>query len=272
MSLTLYHDTYQHTGQYTGAGNSRGTIVLIHGWGMNSLVWDELIPLLITDYQICVIDLPGLGRSPMPNGEYTLDYLVQHVLAVAPEKAIWFGWSLGALVVQKIASEYPERITQCFLLAATPKFITNSDWPYAMPESVFDKFYQLLLEDWQGTLIRFLTLQCKGSESIKEDAKNLRESVFYYGLPAEKALREGLQILKSSDLRKELANIKQPCHFILGQFDALIPAQVEADLKKINPGLLCHKISGASHVPHLSHPEAVYEIFKEAQKHLAEHN
>lgn len=261
MALTLYHDSYKHT----GTAEARATIVLIHGWGMNSLVWDELIPFLISDYQICVIDLPGLGRSPMPNGEYTLDYLIEHVLAVAPQKAIWFGWSLGALLVQKIAHEYPERITQSFLLAATPKFIASSDWSFAMPEAVFDKFYQLLLEDWQGTVIRFLTLQCKGSESIKEDAKKLRESVFYYGLPAEKALREGLQILKDSDLRKELAEITQPCHFILGQFDALIPAQVDTDLKKVNPLAFIHTLAGASHVPHLSHPKQVFEIFLKAQ-------
>lgn len=268
MPLSLYHDTYQHT----GTDAAKDTIVLLHGWGMNSLVWDGLIPYLIVDYDVCVIDLPGLGRSPMPQGDYTLDYLVQHVLAVAPQQAIWFGWSLGALVVQKIASQYPERITQSFLLAATPKFIASNDWPHAMPEAVFDTFYKLLLEDWQGTLIRFLTLQCKGSETVREDTKNLRESVFHYGLPAEKALREGLQILKDTDARKNLEKITQPCHFILGQFDTLIPMQVDSDLKKINPALICHRAHGASHVPHLSHPQQVYEIFIAAQKNKLEHS
>ena len=249
MALTLYHDSYQTTDSQTALGH----IVLLHGWGMHSLVWDELIPALNKRYVVTVIDLPGLGRSPMPAGDYNLDYLLEHVLAVAPEKAIWIGWSLGGLIVQKIAAQHSARLESAFVLSGTPKFVSEDGWPSAMPAPIFEKFFQMLAEDWQGTLIRFLTLQCKNSDSIKSDTKILREIVFHYGLPAIKALREGLKILQQEDLREDLKHIKVPIHFILGENDNLIPKALETDLKALNEKVFVRLIDGASHVPQLSH-------------------
>lgn len=258
MALEIYHDIYPCQGE-----KKFGHLVMVHGWGMNSLVWDDLIPLLLPCYDITIIDLPGMGRSPLPEGEYNLAFLVEKVLALAPAKAIWFGWSLGALVVQKIASQHPERIEQGFLIAGTPKFVASADWPLAMPLNVFEKFQALLEEDWQGTLIRFLTLQCKGSESVKEDTRKLREYLFHYGLPATKALREGLNILKQVDLRHELTQLSVPLTFMFGEYDVLVPNKAQTEIQTINSNIAVFLISGASHAAHISHPLAVAKLFFE---------
>jgi pimeloyl-[acyl-carrier protein] methyl ester esterase len=260
MSLLPYYDTYKCEGF---GEEEKGHLVFLHGWGMNSLVWDDLIPLLIKEYQITLIDLPGMGRSPLPAGDYTLQTLSEQVLSVAPEKAVWVGWSLGALVLQNIALLHPEKIEKAVLISGTPKFVASEDWPNAMPLKVFEKFQTLLEEDWQGTLIRFLTLQCKGSESIKEDTRKLREYLFHYGLPATKALREGLNILKANDFREALKKLKPECHFILGEYDTLIPAIVESDFADFGvPPVNIHVIKGASHTPHISHPEKLSKIMR----------
>ncbi len=250
--LSLYHDTYVAT-----AEKARGNLVLLHGWGMNSLVWDDLIPLLNTNYDVTVIDLPGMGRSPISSGDYDLNSITEQILSVAPEKAIWIGWSLGALIVQHINEIKPESIQQAFLIAGTPQFVASDEWIYAMPLDVFEKFQALLEEDWQGTLIRFLTLQCKGSESIKDDTKKLREYLFHHGLPATKALREGLNILKDNQLQDALKNNANSLHFILGEYDTLLPAKVKENLLSLNEHITVDVIAGASHVPHLSHAEQV---------------
>lgn len=263
MSLVLYHDTYICTSPSTEAAKAKGHLVFLHGWGMNSLVWDELIPLLNTDYDVTLIDLPGLGRSPIASGVYDLNTVTEQVLKVAPEKTIWIGWSLGALIVQHINALYPERLQKAFLIAGTPRFVANEQWPYAMPLNVFEKFQALLEEDWQGTLIRFLTLQCKGSESIKEDTRKLREYLFHHGLPANKALREGLNILKDNDLQHALKNNRNGLHFILGEYDTLIPSKVKTTLESMNEYITVDIISGASHVPHLSHPQQVHNCIRQ---------
>ena len=38
-------------------------LVLLHGWGMNLRVWDELARTLARRFRVIAIDLPGHGRS-----------------------------------------------------------------------------------------------------------------------------------------------------------------------------------------------------------------
>ncbi len=260
VPLTLYHDVYPALEAETDAVPN---LVLLHGWGMNSLIWDELVPLLNKQCHITLIDLPGMGRSPLHGGEYTLKSVCEKIIEVAPQRAIWLGWSLGGLCVQYLAQHKPEKIERAFLLAATPKFVASDNWPKAMPEKVFSQFQALLEEDWQGTLIRFLTLQCKGSESIREDTRKMRERLFHHGLPAQKALREGLNILKDNDLREALTACEVPIDFILGEYDTLIPQQAAQAIQALNPQVTIHCVQGASHVPQLSHAQAVAKIILE---------
>ena len=222
MALTLYHDRFRCTAN----ADNPPELLLIHGWGMHSLVWDEVMPALLERFQVTVVDLPGLGRSPIPGGDYDLDYLVEHVLAVAPDNAVWMGWSLGGMVAMRAASQHPERVRALITVASTPKFIADESWPLAVNAEVLDAFYTVLLEDAEGTLIRFLSLQCKGSDTIKDDIRALKGLVHFHGLPAQKALRCGLEILQSVDLRDDLLGVQCPTLHVFGERDHLIPVGV----------------------------------------------
>lgn len=264
MSLTLYHDVFR-----SESANPQA-LVLLHGWGLNALVWDDIMPALLKQFEVTVIELPGFGRSPLPGGDYTLDYLVEHVLKVAPARAVWLGWSLGGVVAAQIAAHYPERVDAVVTVATNACFVANETWPQAMPKADFEQFYNFLLEDWQGTLIRFLALQCKDSASMREDVRKLREMLFFHGLPATKALRCGLDILRDTDLRPTLAKITAPLLFILGEKDNLVPLKAGAELKAAAPGSDVFVIGGAAHLPFLSEPELFIQAFTDflADQHL----
>ena len=60
-------------------------VVLVHGWGMNSEVWQPLLPYLQDDFHVTAID--GFEDD------------ISAYLAIAPEFAIWCGWSVGGLLV-----------------------------------------------------------------------------------------------------------------------------------------------------------------------------
>ena len=251
MGLTLYHDRYRCTGNM----DNPPELIVLHGWGMHSLVWDEVMPALLEHFQVTVVDLPGLGRSPMPGGEYTLDYLVEHVLAVAPAKAVWLGWSLGGMVAMRTASQFPERVAGLITVASTPKFVADGQWPLAMKEEVLKAFQQVLLEDAEGTLIRFLSLQCKDSERIKDDIRALKELVYFHGIPAQKALRCGLEILQAVDLRQDLQRIQCPTLHLFGERDHLIPVGVSDAVGDLQPAAHTAVIKGVAHLPFLSAPD-----------------
>lgn len=264
MALTLYYDTYRCTGN----SEQPNELILIHGWGMHSAVWDTIMPGLLETFQVTVVDLPGLGRSPIPGGDYNLDYLVENVLKVAPQKAVWIGWSLGGMVATQVAAKYPERVQTLVTVCSTPKFVADESWPLAMAQDVLQAFMQMLQEDAEGTLIRFLSLQCKGSDRIKDDIRQLKELVHFHGLPAPKALRCGLEILQNVDLREALKAIQCPTLHVFGENDHLVPVGVSKSISALQPQAITSVIKGVSHVPFLSEPElflaACNDFFRES--------
>ncbi|PCJ16324.1 MAG: pimeloyl-[acyl-carrier protein] methyl ester esterase [Gammaproteobacteria bacterium] len=260
MALTLYYDTYQCTGDQP---EQAGDLVLLHGWGMNSLVWDDVMPSLLNRFRVTVIDFPGLGRSPVPGGDYDLSYLIKHVLSVAPDKAVWMGWSLGGLVATQIALLHPRRVQGLINVCSSPSFVARENWLAAMPEAILEGFIAIFEEDYEGTLARFLALQAKGSVTIKSDIRRLKDMVYFHGLPARQALRGGLKILRDCDFRAQVSTITCPVAYILGSNDNLVPATVAESLADSHPSAQVSIIDGASHLPFLQCPEAFLDAFND---------
>ena len=261
-ALVLYHDTYACTGSAcTGpACESAPDLVLLHGWGMHSVVWDPIVPALLEHYQVTVIDLPGMGRSPLPRGDYDLNYVIQHVLAVAPARAVWMGWSLGGEIATAIAARHPERVSALLLVASNPSFAQREDWPCAMVSQQLQQFRDFYEEDPEGTLIRFLSLQCRGSRRMKEDLRFLQEIMYLQGLPAPQALRAGLRLLAELDVRADFQRLTQPVQIVLGANDVLVPATLAPTLQALAHGSprICQisVLAESGHVPFLSEPDA----------------
>lgn len=258
--LTLYYDTYACTG---AAGAQAPDLVLLHGWGLHSVVWDPVVPALLQHFQVTVIDLPGMGRSPLPKGHYDLDFLVHKVLTVAPQKATWLAWSLGAHVALAIAQRYPERVQALSLIAANACFVQKPDWPHAMPEHVFAQFRDNYQEERDGTLIRFLSLQCRGSDRMREDIRFLQDILYLQGLPAPEALAAGLQILSDIDQRSAWQQLAVPCQLILGDRDYLVPVSAGDAIKQLQPSVQLAIIEGSGHAPFLAQPEVFLRAFND---------
>jgi pimeloyl-ACP methyl ester carboxylesterase len=47
-----------------GSGGPRQPLLLIHGLGASSGVWDPVVPLLAAEREVIVLDMPGFGRAP----------------------------------------------------------------------------------------------------------------------------------------------------------------------------------------------------------------
>ena len=259
-ALMLYHDRYDSTGPL---GSAAPDVVLLHGWGLHTIVWDPVVPFLLERFCVTVIDLPGMGRSPLPNATLTPESVVAQLAAVAPENAVWLGWSLGGELALAFAAKHPERVMGLMLIASNPCFVQTQGWPHAMPAQTFAAFADFFDEDPEATLIRFLSLQCMGSTRAKADIRFLQEIMYFHGLPAPRALREGLQLLRDMDLREAFSGLKVPISVLLGRHDQLVPALVADDLSVLRPGLPLRTLEGSGHVPFLAQPEAFEQAVSE---------
>lgn len=248
MSGVFYED-HSCTGTPEAA-----TLVLLHGWGLHSGVWRDFLPLLTPQFQVRCIDLPGFGRSAAMTGPDSLDAMAEAVMLVAPEKAIWAGWSLGGLIALAIAARHPEKVAALALLAATPCFVQRQDWVTAMPADVFAAFSASVQQSPDAALQHFLALQCKGSVSMKHDLRFLQATSQMENMPARGALLAGLEVLANNDLRAVLASLSVPVLCVLGEQDALVPCAVAEAVRQINTVCTVELVVGAAHVPFVSHP------------------
>jgi pimeloyl-[acyl-carrier protein] methyl ester esterase len=230
-------------------------LVMLHGWSMHSAVWHDLAKGLAKHFTLHLVDLPGHGLSEWQQGDLELDNLLATLAQQLPDNAYFMGWSLGGLVSVAFADRFPQRVTKLILMAATPRFVQANDWTCAMESKVFEQFAENLDENQENTLQRFLLLQARGAQHSKETIRHLSHQLAIESPPNAAALKAGLKLLMSTDMRKQFAELICPVQIILGDRDTLIPVDMLIATKKIKPDLEYVELTGAGHAPFISQPQ-----------------
>lgn len=249
--MTLLHTETHGTGP---------DLVLIHGWGLHGGIWQPLVDALKDRYRLTVIDLPGHGRSMLPAGGFDLNRLSQLLIDAAPANATWIGWSLGGMAALNAVLHWPQQIDKVVMVAAQPQFIKSDEWPHATPGNSLAMFTESLVYNTEATLKRFVGLQLRGTAEEKEMLRQVRAIVDERALPQGEALRLGLEILKSANLRPHLNQLQRPLQFILGERDMLVPVQCAEMIHSLMPRAHIDIMPGAGHIPFLSHTEEFLQL------------
>jgi pimeloyl-[acyl-carrier protein] methyl ester esterase len=247
----------------TDPGNAATpTLALVHGWGLHSGCWDGITAGLRRDHAVAALDLPGHGdRSGLPR-PYTLEAVAAELASQVRSPAIWVGWSLGAMVVMALARHFPHQVAALVLVGATPRFVAGPDWPHGLPAAEFEGFAASLLQDYDATLQRFLSLQVTRDDQGRATLRELRAQMQRRPAPRLDALTGGLDILQGADLRASAAGITVPTLLIHGSRDRLVPEAASAFLAQAIKGAQREIIAGAGHAPMLSHPHRFESVLR----------
>ena len=229
-------------------------LVLLHGWGMNSDVWETLLPKLTPYFRVTLVDLPGHGRSLNSPADYSLPNLANIIAKNLPSKFIVMGWSLGGMIATQIALNFPKQISKLILVASAPQFVRDDSWPEGTNTEVLNGFAEQLKQNYQQSINRFIAIQSMGSDSMREEQRTLRERVFRHGNPQPAALEGGLDILCCANLRPQLPQLHCPTLLIAGENDTLFRRKAAEQTLAIMNNARLSVIKGASHAPFLSHP------------------
>jgi pimeloyl-[acyl-carrier protein] methyl ester esterase len=229
-------------------------LVLVHGWAMHGGIFAPLVARLRDHCTLHVVDLPGHGASG------TLDWLAlddcaRAIAARVPDDAAWLGWSLGGMVA--LRSARLGLTSGLVMLCATPRFPSAPDWPHGVAPEVLTRFGSELAADVRATIERFLALEAMGSDHMREDLRALRAHVFERGEPSREALRHGLDLLLTGDLREDLEPLDTPSLWIAGRRDRLVLAAAMREAAARCTDALFVQIEGGGHAPFLSHGDEV---------------
>jgi len=98
-------------------------VVLIHGYTDNARDWLPLVPYLDKRFHLLVVDIRGHGASSKPECCYALidfAYDIKLLLDVKHiDRADIVGHSLGSMIAQVFAEQFPDRVRRAILVSST---------------------------------------------------------------------------------------------------------------------------------------------------------
>lgn len=229
-------------------------IVFIHGWGLNSGVWQPSVELLKDKYQVITVDLPGFGsNTEFELSPYSVENIARHIHQTINKPTVYVGWSLGGLIATEIAHQFASSTLGLVTVASSPYFVKEENWPGIEP-NVLGMFYGQLEQNTERTINNFLKIQAMGSPHIRQDIKTIRDLVMQYPMPSKETLSQSLAFLEHIDQRTLLGNISPPFLRLYGRLDGLVPKSV---VSKVD-----HLASGSQHIifEHSSHAPFISEL------------
>jgi pimeloyl-ACP methyl ester carboxylesterase len=107
---------------YFRIGGSGSPVILLHGFGETSHMWDPVMPLLARQHTVIVPDLRGAGASDKPEGGYDKKTMAQDIHALAASlgvhRAVIVGHDIGLMVAYAYAAQYPDETERVVLMDA----------------------------------------------------------------------------------------------------------------------------------------------------------
>jgi len=246
-----------------GAGEP---LILIHGYGAGSWLWEKQFDLLSQRYRVYALDLLGHGYSDRPRIAYTPDayihFLRDFMDAVGVEKATLIGNSMGGGLAWSVAGLFPERVDKLILIDCIP--------PDVLGQGRNDSF-RALADLGRHPLLLYLVYANRNRDSQKWI---LQECVVDKTLITPEVVdrqyefsrikgttwslystfRNAKDAVKLKDI---LPRIKQPTLLIWGEKDLLFPPSVGELLRQAIAGSILHVIERSGHIPMWETPEKV---------------
>jgi malonyl-CoA O-methyltransferase len=220
-------------------------IVLVHGWGGDSQIW-QTIPLVLSEYiDVYTLDLPGFGSSASLNS-YSEQDLLNWLHSQLPSSCYLVGLSLGGMLCRAYAAQYPAAVLGVVTIATNSRFVADKQYAQAMPKADFKQFAALWNQDPHSCLKRFKILQAQGDQQQRKLIAQLRKLNFKMQVSAATAL---LNLLATMDGSKHIEGIKCPSLAIFGSEDCLVPPAAADVLPHHYRRVI---IPQASHLPHLT--------------------
>lgn len=237
-------------------------ILLLHGFGEDSNVFNTIIDQLKQHASLIIPDLPGSGKSDLLRASsFTIDTLAHAMKAILDQEevssCIILGHSMGGYIALAMAELYPQLLKGLGLLHSTA---------FADSTERIQKREQAMAFIKTNGADAFLRLSLPGlfakkfRENHPEQIKQLIESGHTFSNEALIGYYQAM--IQRPDRTHVLKNLSFPVLLTIGDQDELIPVQdllVQAALLQ-KP--MVQRIPSAGHMSMLETPDELMEILR----------
>jgi pimeloyl-ACP methyl ester carboxylesterase len=214
------------------------------GLGYTSVMWHRTRPLLSEHFRTVAFDNRGVGLSDVPPGPYSIATMASDAALVLDAAGIArahvFGVSMGGMIAQEFALQYPARTRSLILGCTSP----GGPLAVCAESKVADVLFArgMTLEQARVAILPHIYDAETPREKIEEDV-SLRQR----WLPSPQGYMAQLQAIMAWESYSRIAQIAAPTLVIHGKSDALVPPG--------NGRLIAERIPGAKLVllDHASH-------------------
>mgnify|MGYP001059990167 CR=1 FL=1 len=261
---------------YFDAGKDNDPVIfMVHGLGDEADTWRHVILPLAENYHVIALDLPGFGRSDKPTRKYTPEFLTDSIMAVINKlgikKVILMGSSLGGILSQKLAVDFPEKITGLILVdGALLQVKPLQDWSLRLMQiPLLGKWlYTRLRKDPDAAYdsLRNVYADLDSMPKADRDFLYTRVNKRVWDDQQRHAYISVLQNLagwvsdKQDELADQLMALTTPTLVIRGENDPLYPKENAIKLIEIQPEASMETVEGVGHLPHQEAPESFLSL------------
>ena len=245
---------------YAEQGDPTGeALVFLHGYVDSWFAFSRVLPLLPPEYHAFAFDQRGHGDSDKPECCYTADDFSADVDAlmdaVGVEEATLVGDSSGGLIAQRVALDYPHRVSRLVLIGSPTTLVNNETVIEAGKQMIAlrDPISPEFVKEFHLSVIHrpvpeaFLSTAL--SESLKVPAHVWRD---YY---------EG--VVLTADDTPRLGEISMPTLILWGERDAVLPREEQERRAAALPNATLRVYPDTGHAVAWERPEWVVRDLEE---------
>jgi pimeloyl-ACP methyl ester carboxylesterase len=248
------------------AGLTHGaTLILTHGWSMDSTIWHYAKQSLGKNFRIIVWDLPGLGQS---KGEISLENFAASLGAIiertGAEKVLLVGHSIGGMTIQTLARDFPElfrdRVGGVVLFNTTytnplktmilPRFMKGIRGPLLEPIMRLMIVLQPLV--WLSAWQSYLSGTAHMANRLGFGKYVTRSQLEHVTLLSTKNppgnIAKGNLAMFRWDATGALANSNVPVLLLAGEVDIVTKPVASRDIAAQTPAATVEEIEGVNHM------------------------
>ena len=240
--------------RYAEQGDPEGeAIIFLHAYADSWFSYGRILPLLAREYHAFAPDQRGHGESDKPECCYTADDYASDVdafmEAVGIEAATLVGDSSGGLIAQRVALDYPHRVSRLVLIGSPTTLVNNaavlawSESLSTLQDPIPPEFVRNLAESIIHDPVPEEFLERAVSESLKVPARVWRD---YW---------EGVVLTVDDTARYR--EIVAPTLILWGEQDALLPRAEQEQRAAAIPEATFRVYPETGHLAHWVRPEWV---------------
>lgn len=239
---------------YRVEGNGKD-VLLLHGWGSNIKLFDQIIACLEKSHRVLALDMPGFGESEEPPCAWGVDDYVDFVIKFAKEmgckELIILGHSFGGRVIIKLANrkELPFVISKLILV----------DSAGILPKKTLKKKLRIRMYKIGKAVLSFAPVKMLFPKAL-ENLRKKNGSADYNN--ASPLMRQVLVKVVNEELKYLLPGIKVPTLLIWGDKDTATPIEDAKYMEQTIPDAGLVTIAGGSHYAFLEQPVLVNKVLQ----------